>query len=109
MFQSKLFNVLTVVLFLCGITMLNCAVAGEKIKWQGTTLTTETKQIEVGDEEGHVLMLSKSKQLYILPDGTKLVGDSVSTMDINPKMKLSNPSNLMKGDSYCVERIVIKA
>lgn len=27
----------------------------------------------------------------------------------NPKMKLSNPSNLMKGDSYCVERIVLKA
>jgi hypothetical protein len=34
-----------------------------------------------------VLILSKAKQLYILPDVTKLVADSVSTMDINPKIK----------------------
>ena len=84
---SRIIAVSTVVLFVFGFVMIDSAVAGEKIKWQGTSLTTETKQIEVGDEEGHVLMLLKSKQLYILPDGTKLVGDSVSTMDINPKMK----------------------
>jgi hypothetical protein len=84
---SKIFAVSTIVLFAFGLVMIDSAVAGEKIDWQGTTLTTETNQIEVGDVEGHVLILTKAKQLYILPDGTKLVGDSVSTMDINPKVK----------------------
>ena len=83
----KIVAVSTVILFVFGFVMIDSAVAGEKIKWQGTSLTTETNQIEAGDEEGHMLMLVKQKQLYILPDGRKLVGDSVSTMDINPKMK----------------------
>jgi len=87
MSRSKIFALITAILFVFGFVMIDSAMAGEKIKWQGTTLTTETKQIEVGDVEGHMLMLSKAKQLYILPDGTKLVGDSVSTMDLNPKMK----------------------
>lgn len=84
---SKIVAISTVILFVFGFVMIDSAVAGEKIKWQGTSLATETKQIEIGDEEGHLLMLVKQKQLYILPDGTKLAGDSVSTMDINPKMK----------------------
>lgn len=84
---SKIVAISTVILFVFGFVIIDSAVAGEKIKWQGTSLATETNQIEVGDEEGHALMLVKQKQLYILPDGTKLVGDSVSTMDINPKMK----------------------
>ena len=58
---------LTVVLFVFGFVVIDSTVAGEKINWQGTSLTTETKQIEVGDEEGHVLMLTKAKQIYILP------------------------------------------
>jgi hypothetical protein len=84
---SKIVAVSTAILFVFGFVMIDSAVAGEKIKWQGTSLTTETKQIETGDVEGHVLMLTKSKQIYILPDGRKLVGDSVNTTDINPKMK----------------------
>jgi len=87
MFRFRLFTVITVVVFVFGFVMLDSAVAGEKIKWQGTSFSSETKQIEVGDEEGHVLILSKAKQLYILPDGKKLVGDSVSTMDLHPKTK----------------------
>ena len=69
------------------VTTAGPAVAGEKSKWRATSLTTETKQIEVGDVEGHVLMLTKSKQLYILPDGNKLVGVGANSMDINPKKK----------------------
>jgi hypothetical protein len=84
---SKIIAVTTVFLFILGIAIIDCALAGEKIDWHGTSLTIETKQIEVGDVEGHVLMLTRSKQLWVLPDGTKLVGDSINTMDINPKMK----------------------
>jgi hypothetical protein len=84
---SKIATLFAVVLIVFGLTNIDCAVAGEKIKWQGSSLYTETKQIEVGDVEGHVLMLTKSKQIYILPDGSKLVGDAVGTVDLNPKMK----------------------
>ena len=83
----KIVTVFTIVLFVFGFVMIDSAVSGENIDWQGTSLYTETNQIEVGDVEGHVLMLTKSKQLYILPNGTKLVGNAVSTADINPKMK----------------------
>jgi hypothetical protein len=83
---SKIVAILSVVLFVFGFVMIDSAVSGEKINWQGTNLYTETKQMEVGDVEGHVLMLTKGKQIYILPDGTKLVGDSVNTTDINPKL-----------------------
>ena len=87
MTKFKIISLATAFILVFGLALIDCAVAGEKIDWQGTTLTTETKQLEVGDVEGHVLMLTRGKQLYMLPDGSKLVGDSVSTMDLNPKMK----------------------
>ena len=96
----KGFAITAAILLVLGFVMIDSAVAGEKIKWQGTTLTTETKQLEVGDVEGHVLMLTKSKQLYILPDGTKLVGNSINTMDINPKIKQFS----VKGYGWAVDK-----
>jgi hypothetical protein len=34
------------------MAMIDGAVAGEKLKWHGTSTTIEMKQMEVGDEEG---------------------------------------------------------
>lgn len=52
-----------------------------------TSVTTETKQIDVGDVEGHVMLIAKSKQIYWMPNGERRVGVSVISMDLNPKMK----------------------
>jgi hypothetical protein len=60
---SRIIAVTTMILFVFGFIMIDSAVAGEKSKWKGTSFNTETKSIEVGDEEGHVLVLTKSKHL----------------------------------------------
>jgi hypothetical protein len=78
---SKMVAVSIAVLFVFGFAFTDSAVAGEKRKWQGTSFTTETKKLGVGDVEGHVLLLTKSKQLYVAPDCVRSVGVSSNTMD----------------------------
>ena len=86
MFRSKLFTVLTVALFIFGIAMLDCAVAGEKIKLHGTAVTTKWQQMEVGDEEGHVVAIGEAKQVYFNENnGEKFVSITHNTYDINLK------------------------
>ena len=86
MFRSKLVTVITVVLFVFGVAMIDCAVAGEKIKAHGTSVTTKWHQIEVGDEEGHVIAVSEGKQVYFNENtGEKFVSVTQSTFDINLK------------------------
>ena len=83
---SKIIKVTSVVLFICGMLTIDCAMAGEKMSWHGTTFNTDWKQIEVGDEEGHVLAVYSSKQLYVdNKTGEKSVSSGVNTMDINIK------------------------
>ena len=79
----------TAVIFVFGMAIIADEAAAEKTKWHGTSLTIETKQIEVGDEEGHVMIITKSKQLYFndAKHDDRRVGIAVNTMDINPKMK----------------------
>lgn len=85
---SKIFALTTAILFVFCMAMIDGAVAGEKLKWHGTSTTIEMKQMEVGDEEGHVMAITKAKQLYINEaTGERTTGISVNTMDINPKMK----------------------
>jgi hypothetical protein len=66
--------------------MMDFAVAGEKMRWHGAGFSTEWKQIEVGDEEGHILAVSSAKQLYVDENtGERAVGNAVNTIDINMK------------------------
>ena len=86
MFRSKLFSVLTVVLFVFGIAMIDCAVAGEKTKLHGTSVGTKWHQLEVGDEDGHVIAITESKAVYFNEKtGEKETMVSKGTMDINLK------------------------
>ena len=86
MFRSKLFAALTVALSVFGITMLDCAVAGEKSKWHGTSVATKWHQLEVGDEEGHVIAIYEAKQVYFNENtGEKMVSITNNTMDFNLK------------------------
>jgi hypothetical protein len=89
--MSKLLRISIVILFVLGVVMIASPAAAEKWKWNGTSFTTEVQKMDVGDEEGHVLMISKAQQLYVNETtGAKWTGPSVSTMDINPKsMKMT--------------------
>ena len=66
MFRFKLIAAMNVILFIFGITMVNYAVAGEKFKGHGASTTVKWEQIEVGDEEGHVIALTQSKQILLI-------------------------------------------
>ncbi len=86
MFRSKLFAVTAVVMLVFGIATIDCAVAAEKVKYHGTSVTTNWQQMEVGDEEGHVLATSEAKQIYINEKtGEKFVSITINNMDINLK------------------------
>ena len=86
MSQFKLCAVLAIVPFLFGIATIDVAVAGEKFKGYGASTTVKWEQIEVGDKEGHVIALSKSKQIYINEiTGEKSASISIGLMDFNIK------------------------
>jgi hypothetical protein len=86
MFKSKILSVMSVLLFVLGSGMINGAAAGEKFKSQAVSFVTNWQQIEVGDEEGHVLALVEQKQLYIdEKTGEKAVSTAKNLMDINLK------------------------
>jgi hypothetical protein len=83
---SKMLTMTTVVVFVFGLAMIDCAVAGEKIKAHGVSFVTNWNQIEVGDEEGHVIAIAEQKALYIDDiTGEKTVDTSKNLMDINLK------------------------
>jgi hypothetical protein len=86
MFRSKLFIVFAVFSFIFVITMFDCVLAGEKIKVHGTSFTTDWQQTKVGDEEGHILGIQQSTQVYINEiTGEKYVSTGTNSFDINPK------------------------
>jgi hypothetical protein len=91
MFRQKIFSVITVVLFVFGTAMIDCAMAGEKFTAHGVSFTTSWKQVEVGDEEGHVIAIQEQKQLYIDDKtGQKMVSTSSNLVDINLKTGLGS-------------------
>lgn len=88
MSQSKVISVTTIIIFIFTIAMVNCALAGEKLKYHGTGFTTDWQQTEVGDVEGHILGIQKTTQVFIdEATGEKFVSTSISNLDINPKRR----------------------
>jgi len=86
MSRSKIISAITIIIFVFGIVMVNCALAGEKIKLKshGASFNDKWEQIEVGDEKGHVLAVYKTKTIYFDDiTGEKRLGVSVNTIDIN--------------------------
>ena len=87
MSKSKILALTAVVIFVFGVATID-VVAGEKMKWKshGASYTVKWEQIEVGDEEGHVVAVAQSNQIYFNEiTGEKETGPSVSTFDINLK------------------------
>ena len=64
MLKSKIYAVIISLIMIFGIITIDCAIAGEKYKGHGTSYTVKWEQIEVGDEEGHVIAITESKQFY---------------------------------------------
>ncbi len=86
---SKILTVTTVVLFVFGVAIIDCAVAGEKVKWHGASFMTNWQQIEVGDEEGHVMAIFEEKEIYINEKtGEKTASTAVNSVDMNLKTGL---------------------
>ena len=83
---SKIVAVSTVVFIVFGFAVIDSVLAGEKMKWHGTGVTTEWEQFEVS--EGHIVAISKVNQIYINETtGEKTHSVSIGVMDINPKKK----------------------
>ncbi len=89
MTRSKMISSLVVVLLIFGMTMIDSAMAGERVKAHATSVNTKFHQIEVGDEEGHVIAIVENKQIWVNEKtGEKSTGVSFGFMDMNPKKKI---------------------
>ena len=75
MSRFKLFAFIALVTFALGIVLVGNALAGEKIKNRIVAYTLKWEQVEVGDQEGHVVAVTEAKGINstimgkILPDG----------------------------------------
>jgi hypothetical protein len=97
---SKIIAVAAVVVFGFGIATIDWAVAGEKqkIKSHGAQFTVKSHQIEVGGDEGHVMVIWENKTIYFNEiTGERSAERGVGFADINPK------TGEMFGHGYGVE------
>ena len=88
MYCSKIISTIAVIIFLFGISTIDYAVAGEKVKCksEGTFYSVKWEQIKVGDEEGHIIGIYEMKGLYFDElTGERIVDRSVGLMDFNSK------------------------
>ncbi len=86
MCQSRIFSFVFAIFFIFSIANIDIAIAGENYKAHGTSYTVKWEQIEVGDEEGHIIGITESKQFYFNETtGEKHPSTSVGIMDINTK------------------------
>jgi hypothetical protein len=88
MYCSKIITIVAVIIFLFGISTIDCAVAAEKVKCitEGTFYSVKWEQIEVADEEEHKIGIYEMKGLYFDElTGERIVDKSVGFMDFNSK------------------------
>jgi len=87
----KKIPLISLIVFAFSVSMLDCALAGEKIKMHASSFITEWQQMEVGDTEGHVMAVFKAKKIYINEiNNEKHTSSDVSIMDINLKTGQGN-------------------
>ena len=85
----KVLMLISLFFFIIGIIMIDSALAGEKSKGTATSVRTKWHPIKVDDEEGHIIAVYESKNVYFSdksggsPNG--ITGISKGLMDINVK------------------------
>lgn len=86
MIRSKFLAGVILFLFAFGMAMLDCAVAGEKVRASATSVRTKWHSIEVGDEGGHTIAVYENKNVYFDgKTGEKSTGISKGILDMNFK------------------------
>ena len=61
MSKSKIVGMMALIIFAMGILLVGDAVAGEKFKCRTVAFTTKYQQIDVGDEDGHLVAVWEGK------------------------------------------------
>ena len=75
-----------VAVFIFSMAVIDCALAGEKIKTSATSIRTKWHSIEVGDEGGHTIALYENKQVYADDtNGLTSTGVNKGILDMNFK------------------------
>jgi hypothetical protein len=88
MLRFRICAVIISLVMIFGLCAVGFAVAGEtvKLKASGTSISTKWHQIEVGDEEGHIIAVLQNTQVWDLePDRGKATAISQGTMDLHKK------------------------
>ena len=86
MLYSKLISVIAIIILPFGLCTIDYAVAAEKVKCksEGALYSAKGEQIEVGDEEGHIIGFYELEGLYFdTLTGERLVDKAVAFMDMN--------------------------
>ncbi len=89
MSKSKIVGMMALIAFAMGILLVGDVVAGEKFKLRTVKYITKWEQVNVGDEEGHIVAAVEAKGITTNKGGKKF-GDGwvlrfTATFDINPK------------------------
>ena len=86
MIKSISLSVAAVMLYVSVMAVINCAMAGDKIKTSATSVRTKWHSIEVGDAGGHTIALYVNKQVYADDiNGLKSTGVNKGILDMNFK------------------------
>jgi len=86
MIKSKSLSAATVVLLVFALAMVDCSLAGDKMKTSATSVRTKWHSIEVGDEGGHTIAVYENKQVYADDiNGLKSTGINKGILDMNFK------------------------
>ncbi len=86
MIKSKSLSAVTVVVLVLAMAMVDCSLAGDKIKTSANSVRTQWHSIEVGDEGGHTIAVYENKQVYADDiNGHKSTGVNKGILDMNFK------------------------
>jgi hypothetical protein len=88
MSKSRIMAMIALITFAFGMAAIDNAVAGEmkKKSWHGATYIVKWEQIEVGDEEGHVIAVYESKAIHFDDQtGEATPSQDFGVMDLNLK------------------------
>jgi len=94
MSKSKIVGMMALITFALGILLVANTMAGEKIKVREVSYVTKWEQINVGEEEGHVIALFEAKGIQSNKEGKTFcegwLHRETGVFDINPKTGMTS-------------------
>jgi hypothetical protein len=84
--KYKVLAIFIVIYFVFNVAIIDCVMAGEKVKSSATSVRTKWHPIEVNDEEGHIIAVYENKNVYLSDESAESVtGISKGLIDMNVK------------------------